>query len=506
MLMFRMSWRISNAIVAGLAERFMESPDLSDYPTSLLQAALAFDLTHPILTTNEGTTERIAFAWKTAILEQQPVLARDAYKAVARAQLAKSDQTADGLRELLTLDAFWDDREELAIEFLRDFPNANPFRLDEMLDAAMSAPAAHPEFLALAGPVLDGAVQVDERQRDMWLAAAYLLAPTAHAATFEAAARERPGLIFEVRDRSGYERRYPGQAPIGLSLPQLESIARLTGTLWPATSPPSNGWGGDTNAWDAWEYFYALTNRISANPSESATAALSRLEGDTALASYRPHVLHALAQQRTRRRETEYDRPDWPHIVKALANGAPATVADLHALLVAHLDELKTRIARANTDPLKAFWNLDSYARPETPRPEEACRDTLVDMLRNNVAALGISVEPEGHMARDKRADISVAMPGRKILCELKRDYHAEVWTAADTQLERFYAHDQEAQGFGVYIVLWFGDKRPVPIPAPPGGAGRPATAAEMEQMLRARIPSERASRIAVIVIDVSGG
>jgi len=41
-------------------------------------------------------------------------------------------------------------------------------------------------------------------------------------------------------------------------------------------------------------------------------------------------------------------------------------------------------------------------------------------------------------MLADKRADISVAMPGQKILCELKRDYHDELWTAAEVQLERF--------------------------------------------------------------------
>jgi len=28
-------------------------------------------------------------------------------------------------------------------------------------------------------------------------------------------------------------------------------------------------------------------------------------------------------------------------------------------------------------------------------------------------------------------------------------------------QLERFYAHDPEAKGFGIYCVFWFGAKRP---------------------------------------------
>jgi hypothetical protein len=216
-------------------------------------------------------------------------------------------------------------------------------------------------------------------------------------------------------------------------------------------------------------------------------------------------VLFALANQRQRRRDNEYDRPDWPKTVAALANRAPATVADLHALLVAHLRDLAHCIARANTDIFKQFWNLDSYARTTEPRPEEACRDDLLTLLKPALNPLGIIVEPEGHMVADNRADISAAMPGRKILCELKRDYHSEVWTAITGQLERFYAHDPEAKGFGIFVVFWFGAKRPTEIPAPPNGMARPNTAIEMEAMLQALLPNEMRRRLAVIVMDVSG-
>jgi hypothetical protein len=96
-------------------------------------------------------------------------------------------------------------------------------------------------------------------------------------------------------------------------------------------------------------------------------------------------------------------------------------------------------------------------------------------------------------------------MPGRKILCELKRDYHADLWTAADGQLERFYAHDPEAKGFGIYGVFWFGDKRPLPIPKHPDELDPPRSAPELERMLRERIPADRRNRLAVVVIDVSG-
>ena len=108
-------------------------------------------------------------------------------------------------------------------------------------------------------------------------------------------------------------------------------------------------------------------------------------------------------------------------------------------------------------------------------------------------------------MAADKRADVSVAMPGRKVLCEWKRDYHAALWSAADQQLERFYVHDPEAKGFGIYGVLWFGDKRPSHMPKHPDGLEPPKSAEQLEQMLRDRIPADRRSRLSVLVINVSG-
>ena len=220
-----------------------------------------------------------------------------------------------------------------------------------------------------------------------------------------------------------------------------------------------------------------------------------QLEGNPDLVSYRPHLLHALANQRQRRRDVEYDRPDWAKTIKALENGSPATVADLHALVVAHLENLNHVIGHDNTDLFKRFWNLDQYARPINPRPEEACRDDLITLMRPSLLPVGITVEPEGHMARDKRADISVAMPGRKVLCELKRDYHSEIWTAIQNQLERYYAHNPEARGFGVFCVFWFGHKRPQAIPSAPNGLAPPSSAAEMGQILKDLMPESMANR-----------
>jgi predicted NACHT family NTPase len=492
-----------HGLIAGLNEK---SPvdGLDGVPDDLLRALLAFDLTNPVSEERDGSTSWVTHPWVQAILDQRPELARDAYSSVARVRLSKGEEHAEGLHELLTQQPFEPFRKETALTFLREFPNAPRYRLASLLDAALAIPEAHKDLLAIADDVISGGLAVDERQRDMWLTTAYLLLPAKYEPELDRIARIRPAIVFDLRDRSAFAMRGEPQEVL-ISLPVLEAMARLTGALYPDAQHPSSAWSGDTNAWDASQHFRNLVGIISAMATEAATNSLTRLSGDPALVSYRDNILHALANQQQRRRDTEYDRPDWPQTVKALSNGPPATVADLHALVIQQLIDLRKRIERENTDLFKSFWNIDSYARPVDPRPEEACRDTLLALLKPLLLPLGVTAEPEGHVAGDKRADLSVAMPGRKILVELKRDYHSKVWTAVEGQLERYYAHDPEAKGFGVFCVFWFGNKRPVAIPAPPAGLTRPRSASDMEQMLRDLMPPDYSSRLAVIVIDVSG-
>ncbi|RWP65639.1 hypothetical protein [Mesorhizobium sp.] len=493
-----------HALVAGLNERWAIGEGFADLTDDFLQAILVFDLTTPGFIKRNNTTTQLHQPWKEALVKQRPELSRDAYLALARLRLSAEEQGVDGLHEILTAAAFEPYRKDIALELLRDFPNANVFRLGEMLDAVTKLPDARAEFLALAENVVSGTAANNEPQYEMWLAAAYLLSPAQFADRVEAFARKHPDIVFQLRDRSGFASR--GQATeTALSLPQLELMARLTGTLFPEAPYPSGGWSGDTNSWDAAEYCRKLFDTISAQPTEAATHALERLEANTDLASYSPHIRHALANQKKRRRDAEYDRPDWPRTVAALSNGPPATVADLHTLVVAQLFDLKKRIERENTDIYKQFWNIDAHAKPIEARPEEACRDSLLTLLRPPLQALGMIAEPEGHMARDKRADIVVSIAAHKILCELKRDNHPELWTAAIGQLDRFYTPDPGAKGFGVYCVFWFGDKRTGTIPAPPKGLGRPTSAEELERMLKEQLPESARNRIAVIVIDVSG-
>jgi hypothetical protein len=110
---------------------------------------------------------------------------------------------------------------------------------------------------------------------------------------------------------------------------------------------------------------------------------------------------------------------------------------------------------------------------------------------------------PEARRANESRADILVVTgAGRNLPIEAKRHFHREIWTAAATQL-RGYTSDEGADGFGIYLVFWFGNAES-PTPARPDGAEGPASAAEMQALLTGDLPADLQSRINVVVFDVS--
>ncbi|MBL8884589.1 MAG: hypothetical protein JNL45_16230 [Hyphomicrobium sp.] len=107
-------------------------------------------------------------------------------------------------------------------------------------------------------------------------------------------------------------------------------------------------------------------------------------------------------------------------------------------------------------------------------------------------------------MAADKRADMVALCKGNlKAVAELKRDTHADLWTALSTQLDRLYTRDKDTSGFGLYVVFWFGSKRKGSVPVGPDGH-RPTTALELETVLQSTIPDEAKERLQVIALDVS--
>ena len=246
-----------------------------------------------------------------------------------------------------------------------------------------------------------------------------------------------------------------------------------------------------------------LLTMLGNNISVEATIALADLHNNPALASWRESIARVRSIQIQQRREAEFRYPTVEQIIATLQNGQPSNAADLQALLMDNLRTINEELRHGPTDGYKAFWNVDPHGRTTTPRPENDCRDRLLDLIRPRLLRVGVNAEPEGHYTHDKRADIKALFGTMNIPIEIKRHYHPDLWTAPVEQLQKLYVCDPGTQGRGIYLVFWFGI-RVRNVTRPPKGIVRPTTFTEFQTALQKIIPAQDQVLIETIVLDCS--
>ena len=244
-----------------------------------------------------------------------------------------------------------------------------------------------------------------------------------------------------------------------------------------------------------------LADRIDAD----AIAALAELADDPALTNWRWMLLRARDQQAEKHRISTYQAPTVRQIRETLRDGAPASAADLQALLTDNLAKLADRIRNGNTDDWQQYWHTDPEDRKGRkvikPKTEDPCRDALLSDLQLLLEPHGVDAGPEGHHAEDARSDIIAVSGVHAVLVEAKRTESGELWSAISDQLIAKYLRDPRSGGYGIYLVFWFGQEH-LRV-SPPAGA-RPRSAEELRDRLERLVPRDKRRTIAVMVVDVS--
>ena len=250
------------------------------------------------------------------------------------------------------------------------------------------------------------------------------------------------------------------------------------------------------NAW-----VKTMADRVDAD----AIAALAELADDPALTNWRWMLLRARDQQAEKHRLSAYKAPTVSQIREALRDGAPASAADLQALLTDNLAKLADRIRNGNTDDWQQYWHTDPEDRKGRkvikPKTEDPCRDALLSDLQLLLEPHGVDAGPEGHHAEDARSDIIAVSGVHAVLVEAKRTESGELWSAISDQLIAKYLRDPRSGGYGIYLVFWFGQEH-LRV-SPPAGA-RPRSAEELRDRLERLVPRDKRRTIAVMVVDVS--
>lgn len=261
---------------------------------------------------------------------------------------------------------------------------------------------------------------------------------------------------------------------------------------------------GQHNDYDAAEFVAGQIKHLASLDDVQAGQRLAQLAGDPTLTSYRNLIRHHLAQRLRQRREKDFEPPDREHITTSLLNAAPANTADLLAVVVDHFEALAAEIRGTSYAGLNAYWS-DKNRSYEQPKDEPVCSKLLAADLQKRVASLGLAASVEHHMIAEKRCDIVVLQAAIRLLpIEVKHHYHADLWTAWRTQLDKLYASDVRAQGVGIYCVLWSGETDGRRMPTLPAGITRPTSAAALREALTSIVPADERNRLRVVVVDIS--
>lgn len=246
----------------------------------------------------------------------------------------------------------------------------------------------------------------------------------------------------------------------------------------------------------------AALRRLSASKNADAGDVLKSLASDVH-PSWVPQLAHAAAEHARIMRDALYIAPSVSDLLAALAGGAPAGPADLAAVILEEIDRYRATLRTGSETPWKRFWNTDKDGAATTPQIENEDRDRLLELLRIRLERYGIVASlPEARRGENTRADVLLlSHAGKNLPIEAKRHYNRELWSAPLDQLSGYTA-DAGADGYGIYLVFWFGAE--LPLPRRSDGASLPSNAEALEAMLVNDIPPRLQDKLAVVVLDVS--
>jgi len=339
---------------------------------------------------------------------------------------------------------------------------------------------------------------MDVAQRVYWLATAMLLAPSDHEAAlwrYVGKSEIRANHLSDFLSNRFDERQNDYELSAHTLGKLIEVIAPHAETEWP------RGGGRVSDSMSRGDHLRALVTHLGAMAIPDAEQELNRLLGLSALHKLKLLLENARHQQKQRLRESGFRFLPPRSVAQVLACGAPTSSTDLTALALHHLDEIALALRNDNDDGFRAFWNVENK-QPISQREENLCRDALLTRLKACLAPLGVDCQPEKDHANDKRADISLSYRNEfELPIEIKGEWHKLLWSALRTQLIGQYAIAPRADGYGIYLVLWFGGEG---VPRATDGGKKPRSPEELRTRLEAQLDPVERQHIFVRVLDVS--
>lgn len=479
--------------LASLEEIFRVAPsDVDELGSEQLCRALAF---------HYCTTGMHEPPWYGRVVRIHPTVAADVLVRTAAPALRTTQRVA-GVHELARRSDHREVAKHASLPLLRAFPTRGNAEHVDLLDSLLWSALRYAERDSLRHLIDEkaGRRSTNVIQRARWLAAGCVARPNRYLKRLERFVGDhesRAGHVaafFDVGASAVWEAQtsdnswrnsVAGHLVEEMGANAIDVLVRITGQVRAAHAGVSR-----------------LIRCLADLRDGEASRALEALASDAALHDWRDELVRARDDQRVLCRDAHRGQITVEEACRTLDDGPPANAADLAALTADRLDEIARAIRTDNANGWRPFWNEDARSRATTPKHEESCRDVLLTELRHWLPD-DVDVQPEGRYANDKRADLRIAYRDFQIPVEIKKNGHPRLWSTVRDQLIARYTRDPATDGYGIYLVLWFGEAPGRGTP-PPAIGTRPAGPDALRRRLKEELPPEEARKIAVCVIDVN--
>ena len=493
------TYYIALPFLAGMDEIERVDPDqLLLLPENQKRKALAFYFCTPIGRAQDA-------GWYEDWLKGCPQVVADVVAQYAKAAIHKGEEHIPCLYSLAHQRSHSEVAREASLTLLRGFPVRCGSKQLLALDYLLWAALQHADRVSLQELVSRklSLKSMNVAQRVHWLSAGLVVAPDLYSQALEDfvtghddRTRQLASFCFPSGPlilRSGHDQ---SSLLDNFGIPVIELLIRLVGRSFGPVGTPGDWVRVEHEAQNG---VSQLIQHLASLPASEASQALESLCSDETLYKWSDVLDNAKSSQSVIWRDAMYRHPSAEQILRTLNNDLLANAGDLAALLLDCLREIGERIRTGNTDDWRQYWNEDSGGRPHVPKHEDSCRDALLSDLRQSLPQ-GVNAQPEGQYVANKRSDIRADHSVFNVPVEAKKNTHRDLWRAPRDQLIAKYTIDPKTDGYGIYLVFWFGAEFTT---SPPSGH-KPRTAQELQEQLEATLTDDEARKISVVVIDVS--
>ena len=492
-------YHIALPFLAGMDEIERSGPEqLHELTANQMRKALAFYFCTPIGRAQDA-------GWYKEWLRDFPEIVSDVVALYTKAAILKEEEHIACLHSLAHQMNHSEVARNVSLPLLRGFPVRCGSNRLAALDYLLWAALQHADRVSLQELISRklSLKSMNVAQRVHWLAAGAFLQPDLYRQALEEfvvghddRTRQLASFCFPsdpVLLRSGQDQ---SSLLYILDVPVIELLIKLVGCSFGPVGMP-NGWVRVQH--EAQNGVSPLIQHLASVPTGEAAQALEYLCSDESLYKWRDALENARSSQAVIRRDAMYQHPRPEQILRTLQNDLPANAGDLAALVFDCLEEIGQRIRTGTTDDWRQYWSEDARRCPSIPKHEDSCRDALLSDLRQRLP-LGVDAQREGQYAAAKRSDIRASHSGFNVPVEAKKNSHRYLWSALRDQLIAKYTTDPATDGYGIYLVFWFGEERTT---LPPSGH-KPRSAQELREQLEATLTNDEARKISIVVIDVS--